>query len=774
MSYETNSTNLLTLNNEPFPSTQQPQPQQQQSTSSPDAKQISKLILRSALQKANAAVQCDSTNDVLGAINAYKEAILLLERVLSTVDKENDRRRLQEIHDSYSERIRLLSTITSKLESELIDPMRDDADGEDEEEEDEDEDDEDTEYEQDKSWLSSKPNIRSSSRPSQQQQQQPQTNYMIKKVNSYSSMDSSTGHNNNIISRNQWQDNLSSPISPTASSNRYNSTHKEKPVASLPPTQLQTSKSTPTKSNATKYEEFDLEKDEYNLLGQHEPVVIKRPPRNSSRVIVKPSVTQNSNRSSISSMNSTTSSIESSTSIIEQPQMALPSLKTAKKENVAAVDENTPIPSKKSNFRARTSSLPKSSPLMQRSSSMSTMDNIIAAHEIDEEEGKIHVSSHQPAPPPPPLIINRPIVSRPSVGGSLGSMRKKAANRLSMEGLVNRNRHHGNSNSYGFVLKDQIQASPQEMEYATEQHYQQQSQPFERSDSHSSNGQSAMMDDTVLLDDQQQQQQQQQQANSHLKLILALEKSMTEGAHITQKLYIPKNLWQQPNIRLSSMDVKISACESLLNDLSRLEQWSYLDDLVSSTRLLDNFQASVDQLQHSLSKKLKRESTNHGDSTTSGSSNNPSSPSSVVSSGASVLSGGSSMIHSNSRDSMSAIGRTDSGKKTQSFMSWGTKFTKSVERMNAFSLTKASSEDQFKHYIEILQRLFLKIHTLEQWLNHYSFEKRKTRQPQFDVLIKKLINICTVINTVVGGFVVRDITVLLAKWLKRGGTWVNE
>lgn len=97
MSYETNSTNLLTLNNEPFPSTQQPQPQQQQSTSSPDAKQISKLILRSALQKANAAVQCDSTNDVLGAINAYKEAILLLERVLSTVDKENDRRRLQEI-----------------------------------------------------------------------------------------------------------------------------------------------------------------------------------------------------------------------------------------------------------------------------------------------------------------------------------------------------------------------------------------------------------------------------------------------------------------------------------------------------------------------------------------------------------------------------------------------------------------------------------------------------------------------------------------------------
>lgn len=86
MSYEAASpASLLALNSEPFPS------------SSNDSKQISKLILRSALQKANVAVQCDSTNDVMGAINSYKEAILLLERVLSTVDKENDRHRLQEI-----------------------------------------------------------------------------------------------------------------------------------------------------------------------------------------------------------------------------------------------------------------------------------------------------------------------------------------------------------------------------------------------------------------------------------------------------------------------------------------------------------------------------------------------------------------------------------------------------------------------------------------------------------------------------------------------------
>lgn len=131
---------------------------------------------------------------------------------------------------------------------------------------------------------------------------------------------------------------------------------------------------------------------------------------------------------------------------------------------------------------------------------------------------------------------------------------------------------------------------------------------------------------------------------------------------------------QQPNIKLSSMDVKVSACESLMNDIARLENWSYLDDLSSSAKLLDNFENSVDHLQTSLSKKLKRES--HVE-------NNTSSASSVISTQKST-----NMIHSNSRDSMSTISRMDSGKKTQSFMSWGTKLTKSVERMNAFSLTK--------------------------------------------------------------------------------------
>lgn len=101
MSFEKTS-NLLTLNNDPFPTTTTTTTTTAaDTTTASDAKHISKLILRSALQKANAAVQCDSTNDVLGAINAYKEAISLLERVLATVEKENDRQRLQSIVSSH-------------------------------------------------------------------------------------------------------------------------------------------------------------------------------------------------------------------------------------------------------------------------------------------------------------------------------------------------------------------------------------------------------------------------------------------------------------------------------------------------------------------------------------------------------------------------------------------------------------------------------------------------------------------------------------------------
>ncbi|SPO20023.1 uncharacterized protein UTRI_00415_B [Ustilago trichophora] len=83
----------------------------------------SKNILTIALQKAQNAVQLDSANNVPEAIAAYRQAVRLLEEVMERIaprtgkrsrpSREEERRRLRVIHDTYADRIRLLSMIYS-------------------------------------------------------------------------------------------------------------------------------------------------------------------------------------------------------------------------------------------------------------------------------------------------------------------------------------------------------------------------------------------------------------------------------------------------------------------------------------------------------------------------------------------------------------------------------------------------------------------------------------------------------------------------------------
>ena len=85
----------------------------------------SKNILTIALQKAQNAVLLDSSNNVPDAIMAYRQAVRLLKEVMERVSpknatrssrktsREEERRRLKVIHDTYADRIRLLSMIYS-------------------------------------------------------------------------------------------------------------------------------------------------------------------------------------------------------------------------------------------------------------------------------------------------------------------------------------------------------------------------------------------------------------------------------------------------------------------------------------------------------------------------------------------------------------------------------------------------------------------------------------------------------------------------------------
>ncbi|SPO20938.1 uncharacterized protein UTRI_00415 [Ustilago trichophora] len=95
----------------------------------------SKNILTIALQKAQNAVQLDSANNVPEAIAAYKQAVRLLEEVMERIaprtgkrsrpSREEERRRLRVIHDTYADRIRLLSMIYSPEDLDAHDETTD-------------------------------------------------------------------------------------------------------------------------------------------------------------------------------------------------------------------------------------------------------------------------------------------------------------------------------------------------------------------------------------------------------------------------------------------------------------------------------------------------------------------------------------------------------------------------------------------------------------------------------------------------------------------------
>jgi hypothetical protein len=60
-------------------------------------------------------------------------------------------------------------------------------------------------------------------------------------------------------------------------------------------------------------------------------------------------------------------------------------------------------------------------------------------------------------------------------------------------------------------------------------------------------------------------------------LMNLLERTMTTGGYLTPKLFIPRHLWLQGNVKLTSVDAKISSCEVVSTCLEKLAKTSYKD-----------------------------------------------------------------------------------------------------------------------------------------------------------------------------------------------------
>ncbi|EPS44258.1 hypothetical protein H072_1769 [Dactylellina haptotyla CBS 200.50] len=91
----------------------------------------SKAMLSSALQKANTAVLLDNANNIEGAMEAYSDACALLGHVMMRAGVDEDRRKLQQIRETYARRIeelRELSPLYRADEKELpARPPQDDS-----------------------------------------------------------------------------------------------------------------------------------------------------------------------------------------------------------------------------------------------------------------------------------------------------------------------------------------------------------------------------------------------------------------------------------------------------------------------------------------------------------------------------------------------------------------------------------------------------------------------------------------------------------------------
>ncbi|KAI9033711.1 hypothetical protein CLU79DRAFT_8470 [Phycomyces nitens] len=463
-----------------------------------------------------------------------------------------------------------------------------------------------------------------------------------------------------------------------------------------------------------------------------------------------------SNRLSGSSVYSIASSIEEEVGTTpsrvssNQPSMALPSLRAAKLEVVGETTDHeaseeeedfTYIPQKatmierttgrhgianalsmssKSSMRTRTSSLPKQLFLPrsntptpgpeQLSGSFQSLSSSAPISEMSiPQEDQETVPMRRALTQPPfsnakdPAEIGVASLSRPSTiqqTSGLGSIRKKSnrLSRSSMDGMARKDKRLSN---FGLLMKDIMAPRSSYNDASSESSNKTATNGTFNSEDGPQQGrignpfgrppEEPAGSDSLL------------EKSKHLRLMFLLEQTMVDGGYLTSRLYIPKNLWNQQSIKLASVDVKAAACESMISYLVRLEKWKKFDDVSGSLKVLDTLLESIEGLQTSLSKKLKRDSVNS--SSSNGTSNN------------SVSSGG----HPNNgpgKESMGSAGMSTfvsanetSSKKTQSFLSWGTKLSKSVERMNAFSLTKY--EDQYRNYIENLQKLFDKVHMLE-------------------------------------------------------------
>jgi hypothetical protein len=261
-------------------------------------------------------------------------------------------------------------------------------------------------------------------------------------------------------------------------------------------------------------------------------------------------------------------------------------------------------------------------------------------------------------------------------------------------------------------------------------------------------------------------------------LLARLRQSMEEGGYITDRIHAPKQLWSQTCVRLPAIESKLSSCEHILKLLQRMHAITRLfdhppldqHDITTETfYLLDKLDRTLDHIKHK--------------STTEG-------------------------AHQNRPDAAKQRQRATIHSLKEPLTAWSAKVSKSVDRIKIeiksgqvlkssggvislifFLLFPTCREDDLRLYVATMIRVFTMAGILgktyvsilfffslalteipDQWEMHF----RARTSPIHAELLRRTRLCSDSFSRVIGGFVMRDLELLLDRWIKKSREWLLE
>lgn len=190
-----------------------------------------------------------------------------------------------------------------------------------------------------------------------------------------------------------------------------------------------------------------------------------------------------------------------------------------------------------------------------------------------------------------------------------------------------------------------------------------------------------------------------------------LAECMQRGGYLSERLYIPKEIWNQPNIRLHAIETKVATCEALLGALNHMSIRTNFDNVSHALQDLSLLEQTFEQMRETFARKLFPE---------------PLSPTEALRSPTSPT-------HQQQQHTSRKTSQVKAVKVSvkciapklmqlsQALAAWSNRFSKSVERM-----TSRTSEDNFKAYTQTLIELFAAAKTLGTYICSRTCEKENS------------------------------------------------